>query len=422
MLLAPVFIILLLLLMAFFSGMEIAFVSSNKLRIELDKKQGGSVSGMVAWLSRRIEMVVATTLVGMNICLVLFSYLMAELLEPLLEKFITGDGWILLIQTLVATIIILFTAEFLPKTIFRARANRLLRFFSAPFLFLFSLLYPVTWFVVKLSDFLLRKILKSPGTTQLRQRVFSKVDLNNLVEENLDSPHSVESPEQEIKLFQNALDFSNVRLRDCMIPRTEIEAVPAETTLTELRDRFIETGYSRILIFDEDIDHITGYVHHSDLFRNPADIRSILRKVTLVTESMQANKLLTRMLHLRQNLAVVIDEFGGTAGLVTTEDILEEIFGEIEDEHDAPQEIEKKTGENEYTFSARLEIDYLNEAYDLDLPVSDEYETLAGLILFHYNSFPRVNETIRIEQFTFRILRSSRKKIDLVSLKVTSDK
>lgn len=419
--LLPLLILLLLLLMAFFSGMEIAFVSSNKLRIELDRKQGGGVSRMVSWLSRRMEMVVATTLVGMNICLVLFSYLMAELLEPLLEKYITGEGWILLIQTLIATLIILFTAEFLPKTIFRARSNRLLKLFSAPFLALFSLLYPITWFVVKLSDFLLRKILKSPGSSQLRQRVFSKVDLNNLVEENLDAPPSAESPEQEIKLFQNALDFSNVRLRDCMIPRTEIEAVPADTTLAELRDRFIETGYSRILVFDQDIDHITGYVHHSDLFRNPADIRSILRKVTLVTESMQANKLLTRMLHLRQNLAVVIDEFGGTAGLVTTEDILEEIFGEIEDEHDAPQETEKQTGDHEYLFSARLEIDYLNETYDLGLPASDEYETLAGLILYHYNAFPRVNETITIGKFTFRILRSTRKKIDLVSLKVMSD-
>ncbi|MFH0761294.1 MAG: hemolysin family protein [Bacteroidota bacterium] len=421
MLLVPILLVLLLLLMAFFSGMEIAFVSSNKLRIELDKKQGGGISRIVSWLSQRIELVVATTLVGTNVCLVVFSYLMAEQLEPLLEKFIRGDVWILLIQTLVATIIILFTAEFLPKTIFRARSNRMLKLFSVPFLILFILLYPVTWFVVKLSDFLLRKILKSPGSTQLRQRVFSKVDLNNLVEENLEGPHSDESPEQEIKLFQNALDFSSVRLRDCMIPRTEIEAVPADTTLTELRDRFIETGYSRILVFNHDIDHITGYVHHSDLFRNPADIRSILRKVTLVTESMQANKLLTRMLHLRQNLAVVIDEFGGTAGLVTTEDILEEIFGEIEDEHDAPQEMEKKTGDDEYLFSARLEIDYLNETYHLGLPVSDEYETLAGMILYHYNSFPRVNETIRIEKFTFRILRSSRKKIDLVSLKVTSD-
>jgi len=418
--LSSVFIVLMLLLMAFFSGMEIAFISSNKLRIELGRKQGGGAGRVVSWLSHRIEYVIATTLVGMNICLVIFSYLTARLLDPLLERFITGDAWILLIETLVATIIILFVAEYLPKTVFRARSNRMLRIFSGPFLMLYLILFPVTWFTVRLSDLLLRKVLKSPGSSQLRQRVFSKVDLNNLVQENLDHLPDDQSPEQEIKLFQNALDFSKVRLRDCMIPRTEIEAVPADTPVGELRNRFIETGYSRILVYDSDIDHITGYVHHSDLFRNPAGIAQILRKVSLVPESMQANKLLSRMLRKRRNLAVVIDEFGGTAGIVTTEDILEEIFGEIEDEHDSPPETEKRTGPGEYLFSARLEIDYLNETYGLGLPVSEDYETLAGLILYHHNSFPRVNETILIGSCSFRIVRSSRKKIELVAVKVMS--
>jgi len=414
-------ILLMIVLMAFFSGMEIAFVSSNKLRIELERKQGSVIGQLVGWLAQRLESVIATTLIGMNICLVIFSYLTAEQLEPVIEKYIQKEVWVLLIQTLIATLIVLFAAEFLPKTIFRAKANSLLRAFGVPFMILYLLLYPITWFTVTLSDFLLRRILRSSGSTQLRQRVFSKVDLNNLLQENFaDSGHD-ESPEQEIKLFQNALDFSKVRLRDCMIPRTEIEAVAAETTPEKLRHRFIETGYSRIPVFEEDIDHIIGYIHHSDLFRNPEDIKSIVRKIPLVPESMQANKLLSRMLHQRLNIAVVIDEFGGTAGMVTTEDILEEIFGEIEDEHDIQEEIEKQTGEGQYLFTARIEIDYLNEKYNLGLPVSEDYETLAGLILYYHPSFPRINETILIGPYTFKIIKSSRKKIDLVSLIVSAD-
>lgn len=414
-------ILIMLVLMAFFSGMEIAFVSSNKLRIELERKQGSVIGTMVGWMAQHIESVIATTLIGMNVCLVIFSYLIAEQFEPLLEKYIQTEGWILLIQTLIATLIVLFAAEFLPKTIFRAKANSLLRVFVIPFLLLYIILYPITWFTVKLSDFLLRRILHSPGSSQLRQRVFSKVDLNNLLQENLSDSSHEEQPEQEIKLFQNALDFSKVRLRDCMIPRTEIEAISVETTPEELRNRFIETGYSRIPVFEEDIDRIIGYIHHSDLFKNPESLRPIVRKMPLVPESMQANKLLSRMLHQRINIAVVIDEFGGTAGMVTTEDILEEIFGEIEDEHDIQEEIEKQTGEGQYLFTARLEIDYLNETYNLDLPVSEEYETLAGMILYYHPSFPRINETILIGPFTIRIIKSSRKKIELVSLIVSSD-
>jgi CBS domain containing-hemolysin-like protein len=414
-------IFLMLVLMAFFSGMEIAFVSSNKLRIELERKQGSLLGQLVGWLAQHLENVIATTLIGMNICLVIFSYLTAEQFEPVIKKYIEKEGWVLLIQTIIATLIVLFAAEFLPKTVFRAKANSLLRVFVVPFTLLYFILYPITWFTVGLSDFLLKRILRSPGSTQLRQRVFSKVDLNNLLQENLADTGHEESPEQEIKLFQNALDFSKVRLRDCMVPRTEIEAMPVDTTPEELRQRFIETGYSRIPVFEEDIDHITGYIHHSDLFKNPADLRSIVRKVPLVPESMQANKLLSRMLHQRLNIAVVIDEFGGTAGMVTTEDILEEIFGEIEDEHDIQEEIEKQTGEGQYLFTARLEIDYLNETYNLDLPVSEEYETLAGMILYYHPSFPRINETILIGPFTIKIIKSSRKKIELVSLIVSGD-
>jgi CBS domain containing-hemolysin-like protein len=408
--------LVMLVLMAFFSGMEIAFLASNKLRLELERKQGTMIGNLVGWLAQRMELAIATTLVGMNIGLVIFGFKAAEIFEPVLRRYIHGDGWILLIQTLAATTLVLFTAEFLPKTIFRIRSNQMLRAFSVPFAIIYIILLPVTWFVVRLSDFLLRKILKSPGSKQIRQMVFSKVDLNNLVLENLKDHHSEEGSDEEIKLFHNALEFSSVKIRDCMIPRTEIAAVSSDTPIEELRMKFIETGYSRLLVYEQDIDQITGYVHHSSLFRNPGSLNEIIRKIPNVPESMPANRLLTRLLRDHGNIAAVIDEFGGTSGLVTTEDILEEIFGEIEDEHDNPSLIEKKTANGEYLLSGRLEIDYLNDTYGFKLPTSDEYETLAGLILHYHQSFPRVNESIRIPGFVFRITSGNRKKIGVVGL------
>jgi len=414
-------LIIMLLLMGFFSGMEIAFLAANKLRLELDRKQGGMTGRLVGWLAARMELVIATSLVGVNVGLVVFGFKMAEIFEPIIGKYIQGDGWILLIQTLLATTMVLFTAEFLPKTVFRIRSNQMLRFFSVPFVIIYILLYPVTWFTVHLSDFLLRKILKSPGTKQIRQMVFSKVDLNNLVLENLNDSRGEEGTEEEIKLFHNAMEFSSVRIRDCMIPRTEIAAVPIESSIEDLRQKFIETGYSRILVYENDIDRITGYVHHSSLYRNPAGLSEIIRKIPNVPESMPANRLLTKLLRDHGNIAAVIDEFGGTSGVVTTEDILEEIFGEIEDEHDSPSLIEKRSANGEYQFSGRLEVDYLNETYGLNLPTSDGYETLAGLILHHHHSFPKTNETIYIPGFAFRITNSNRKKISIVALSLTDN-
>lgn len=411
-------IAIMLLLMAFFSGMEIAFLASNKLRVELDRKNSGIAGSLVSWLARRIELVIATSLVGANVCLVIFGFKAAEILQPFLSKFIRGDGWILLIQTLVATFMVLLTAEFLPKTIFRLRSNQMLRFFSVPFAAIYILLLPVTWFTVHLSDFLLRKVLKSPGSKQIRQMVFSKVDLNNLVVENMNEGRTEEGTEEEIKLFHNALEFSSVRIRDCMIPRPEIAAISSEATLDQLREEFISTGYSRLPVYEKDIDRITGYIHHSSIFHKPSDLASIIRKISMVPESMHASRLLTNLLRDHENIAVVIDEFGGTSGIVTVEDILEEIFGEIEDEHDDINLTEKNTADGEFLFSGRLEIDYLNDTYGLNLPASDEYETLAGLILFHHPSFPKVNETIRIPGFAFRITGSTRKKISIVALTV----
>ena len=405
---------LMLLLMAFFSGMEIAFVAANKLRVEVERSRSGMRGSLTSWLLARMEPVIATTLVGMNICLVIFGFRFAELVEPWLERHISGEGWILLIQTIAATALTLFTAEFLPKTIFRINPNRMLQLFVVPFAFFFIVLYPVTWFTVNLSDFLLRRILHSPGSKQVRQMVFSKVDLSNLVMENLRDGHTEEGDEEDLKLVHNALQFSSVRIRDCMIPRTEVVAVPVSTAIGELRQTFIASGYSRLPVYERDIDGIVGYVHTSSLFSDPGTMDGIIRKIRTVSESMPANRFLTRMLRDRENIAVVIDEYGGTSGIVTTEDILEEIFGEIEDEHDTPTLTEKVTGEGEYLFSGRLEIDYLNETYGLSLPTDESYETLAGLILHHHPSFPRINETIRIPGFSFRITGSSRKKISLI--------
>ncbi len=414
-------IAIMLLLMAFFSGMEIAFLASNKLRLELDRMQGSINGKVVGWLVVRMELVIATTLLGSNVCLVIFGFKSAEILEPWLSTFIHGEGWTLLIQTILATAMVLLTAEFLPKTIFRMRSNQLLRLFSIPFAVLYIILLPVTWSIVHLSDFLLRKILKSPGSRQVRQMVFSKVDLNNLVMENLHEGHSEEGSDEEIKLFQNALAFSSVRIRDCMIPRTEIAAAEAGVSIEELRQVFIQTGYSRLLIYEKDIDKITGYVHNSSLFKNPQALKDIIRKISMVPESMPANRLLAKLLREHGNIAVVIDEFGGTSGMVTTEDILEEIFGEIEDEHDNIELTEKRNANGEYLLSGRLEIDYLNDTYGFNLPVSEEYETLAGLILHFHSSFPKINETIRIPGFSFRITSSNRKKISVVALSLSDN-
>ncbi|MDD4646408.1 MAG: hemolysin family protein [Bacteroidales bacterium] len=413
------FLVLMLLLMAFFSGMEIAFVAANKLRVELDRKQGGMAGGLVGWLAGQMEMVIATSLVGMNICLVIFGFITADLFNPILAKFIHGEVWRLLLQTLIATALVLFFAEYMPKTIFRIRSNQMLRYFSLPYTIIYILLYPITWFTVHLADFLLRKVMKVPGSKQLRQMVFSKVDLTNLIHENLNDNNGDEGTDEEIRLFNNALEFSSVRIRDCMIPRTEIVALPVQASIEEFRQKFIETGFSRIVVYEDNIDRITGYVHHSSLFRNPSELGEIIRKIHAIPESMSASNLLSRMLRDHENIAAVIDEFGGTSGLVTTEDILEEIIGEIEDEHDSQELTEKKISDREYLFAGRLEIDYLNNVYNLDLPVSDDYETLAGLIL-HYNpSLPKVNETITIPGFSFRITGSSRKKIKQVSLTLT---
>lgn len=413
-------ILILLLLSAFFSGSEIAFVTSNKLKIELDKKQGKGASAIVAWFADRPDYFIATMLVGNNISLVVYGIQMALLLDPLITRFIPNEFGLLIVQTIIATIIILLTAEFLPKTLFRLRPNKMMNNLAVPLLFFYGILFPITWISIGLSNFLLKRIFHADPSTTENSRVFGRIDLTHLVQENMGDKGEDLEMEHEMKLFQNALDFSKVRLRECMIPRTEIIMIDVNDQIENLKQKFIETGYSRILIYEDNIDNIIGYAHHSDLFMKPDSIRGIVRPMAIVPESMPANKLLTQLLDEQQNAAIVVDEFGGTSGLVTTEDVLEEIFGEIEDEHDRLDWEEVLVKENEYLFSGRHEIDYLNEKYLLHLPESEEYETLAGLLLSHKESIPRTGDIIRIGRFEFRILKGTNTRIESVRLIVHS--
>ncbi len=409
-------ILLSILFSAFFSGMEIAFISSNKLRIELDKKQGAFGSRIISLFTSRPGEYIATMLVGNNISLVIYGIVMAILLEPAIRNFIKPDLAVLLIQTLISTLIILFAAEFFPKTVFRISPNFALKVFSIPVLFFYIILYPITWLVISISEFILRNIFGVPRDKESYPHVFGKVDLDDLVSESNPESGEILDAEHEIKIFQNALDFSNVRLRDCMVPRTEIVALQETSTIDDLRQKFIETGLSKILIYSDSTDNILGYVNSKELFKNPGDLKSMIMTIPHVPETMPANKLLQSFIKEHKSISVVVDEFGGTSGVVTMEDILEEIVGEIEDEHDTSELTEKQISENEFIFSARHEIDYLNEKYKLDIPKTDDYETLAGFILTHYESIPKLNDHISIESFTFQILDASETRIEMVQL------
>lgn len=411
-----IIIILSLLFSAFFSGMEIAFISSNKLRLELDIKQGHLTSRVISIFTARPGDYIATMLVGNNISLVIYGILMAILLEPLISRYTSSESTILVFQTILSTLIILFTAEFLPKTIFRLSPNFALRVFAIPVLIFYILLYPLTRLTIVISGFLLHNVMRVPRSKKAHPDAFGKIDLDNLVNESHAERDHQEEPEQEIKLFQNALDFSNVKLRDCMVPRTEIVAFDETVSMEELSAKFIETGLSKILIYRDSTDNIIGYVNSKELFKNPSDLPSMLMSLPIVPETMPANKLLQSFIRDNKSISVVVDEFGGTSGIVTMEDILEEIIGEIEDEHDTSELTEDKLNEHEYIFSARHEIDYLNEKYRLNIPESDDYETLAGLILFHCERIPKINDRIRIEGFVVRILDVSETRIELIHL------
>jgi len=402
--------------------MEIAFVSANKLRLELDKQSEPFNSKILRFVTADAGKYIATMLVGNNTALVIYGIAFATLLEPVFQIYVHSEFLILLFQTVISTFIILVFAEFLPKTLFRIFPNTLLNIFSFPLAFFYVVFFPVTRFTVEITSSFLKGFLKTDLNLSRKNPVFSRIDLDEFVKEtDAVGFEKKEKIETEVKLFKNALDFSKVKLREIMIPRTEIEMLDINSTINELRQKFVETGYSRILIYNESIDNIIGYIHSSVIFQNPESIKPYLKNVLIVPESMPANKLLSTFIQEHRSIAIVVDEFGGTAGMVTSEDILEEIFGEIEDEHDIRDIIEKKISENEYIFSGRAEIDLLNEKYFFELPETEEFETLAGFILFYHESIPKINSIIKIDKFHFKILKATNTKIELVKLTLSEE-
>lgn len=411
---------------AFFSGMEIAFVSSNRLRAEMDREKNGPSQRAIAYFYQHPNTFVSTMLVGNNIALVVYGILFARIFDATLFSSLSA-GLRVTADTLLSTMIVLFTGEFLPKTIFKANPNSMLTFFAVPAWICYVLLFPISRFAAQLSRGLMRLFgVKIPKEEQDKE--FSKVDLDYLVQSSIDNAKNEDEIEDEVKIFHNALDFSETKVRDCMVPRTEIEAVDMEDcTMEQLENRFVESGHSKMVVYRDDIDHIIGYVHSSDLFRlSPKangqqlnDNSQLVREMPYVPETMAASKLMHIFLQQKKSLAVVIDEFGGTSGLVSLEDIVEEIFGDIEDEHDNTQYVAKELGDGEYMLSARLEIEKVNELFDVGLPESDDYMTVGGLILHEYQSFPKLNEVVKIGRFEFKIIKNTMTKIELVRLKVT---
>ena len=412
-------ILLAIILSAFFSGMEIAFVASNRLRIELDRKQRVFGSRIIKLFTDNPGQYIATMLIGNNFSLVIYGLVFSKILGVLLTPVLGSDLLVLIINTLLSTAVILLVAEFLPKTIFIISPNFFLKFLSIPTLLFFFLFYPISKFTLAASNLFIRIFFKiNPGEKKQENLVFSKVDLDHFVNLSNQSKEESEPEHRDISIFQNALDFSNVKLRECMVPRTEIEAVEVRSSMEQLKEKFVETRLSRILIFQETIDNIIGYFELKDIFRNTSDIKSMIRKLAIVPETMPANKLLKLFVEEKKNIALVVDEFGGTSGMVTIEDVLEEIVGDIEDEHDTTDLTEKIVGHNEYILSGRFEIDYLNEKYHLHLPEEDDYETLAGMILFYHGSIPGNNDVIRIGNFVIKVLKASTTRLELVSLKI----
>lgn len=412
-----IYLLITMALSAFFSGMEIAFVSVDKLRFEMERKPG-VVSGILGYFFRNPNNFISTMLVGNNIALVIYGIFMAQIIEVnLLAGIISNHFVMVLVQTVISTLIILVTGEFLPKTLFKINPNLMLKVCAVPLLVCYVILFPVSKLASGLSYLFLRvfgvKINKDAS-----DKAFGKVDLDYFIQSSIDNADSREELDAEVKIFQNALDFSNIKIRDCIVPRTEVVAVDLTTSLEELKNLFVESGISKIIVYDGNIDNVVGYIHSSEMFRNPTDWRNNVKEVPIVPETMAAHKLMKLFMQQKKTIAVVVDEFGGTSGIVSLEDLVEEIFGDIEDEHDNTSYICKQIDEHEYVLSARLEIEKVNETFGLDLPESDDYLTVGGLILSRYQSFPKLHEVINIDDYQFKIVKVTATKIELVRLKV----
>lgn len=416
-------IVVSLLLSAFFSGMEIAYVSSNKIHIEIEKKQQGILAKVLGRLTASPSRFITTMLVGNNIALVVYGIYMGELLIHWIYPEFTGveslPFRVILVQTLLSTLLILLTAEFLPKVIFQIYANNLLKFFAVPAYVFFLIFSVISSFVIWISDLILKLFFKTSGDEV--QIAFSKTELGDYISEQVEGADEEDELDAEIQLFQNALEFSEVKAREVMIPRTEIKAVELHETPRNLARIFTETGYSKILVYKDTIDDIVGYVHSFELFKKPRTLKSVMMPVEYIPETMLISDVLAVLTKKRKSIAVVLDEYGGTSGIMTVEDIVEELFGDIQDEHDSISLEETRLGEKEFRFSARLEVDYINEEYKLDLPESENYETLGGLVVNHLEDIPEKGEEVRIGKYKFTILEVSNTKIDLLFLKILEE-
>ncbi|MEI6822318.1 MAG: hemolysin family protein [Bacteroidota bacterium] len=413
-------IVVTLLLSAFFSGMEIAFISANKLKIEVDKNNGLFSAKIVSRFIKTPSKFIGAMLVGNNIALVIYGIIMARILEPAISNILPQSFHssivILIIQTVIATLLILITSEFLPKVIFRINANFILNLLAIPATICYYFLYPIVFVFVGVSEYILKHWFK---VKFLHQDIpFTLIDVDNYIDEFTRDNLELSEIKQELQMFQNAIDFKSVKIRECMIPRNEIVAIDINDTIAELKDKFIETSLSRILIYEGTIDNITGFVHSHDILKNPDKINKVIKPIIYVPETLLANNLLTMFTEKRMSVAVVVDEFGGTSGMITTEDVIEEIIGEINDEYDVDELTEKKIADDEYIFAGRLEIDYLNDKYQLNLPESEDYETLAGLIIHYKESIPDLDDEIITDNFIFKILEASETKIEKVNLKI----
>jgi len=404
-------------LIGFFAGTEIAFISANKLNIELRKKQGTISGKILARFMENPSEFIGTSLVGVNVLLVIYGLLMTQLTEPILSQLpspFNSEYFQLLLDTLIATVIILFFAEFLPKAIFRAKADQVLAIFSIPMMLMYWILFPIAKVFVAISEFILKHLFNV--RIKEDQQVFNRVDLEVFVKQSLHG-HETDNNEVNTELFENALYLVNVKIRKCMVPRNEVEAIEVNTPIADVRKKFIDTKLSKIIVYENAIDNIVGYVHHLDLNRKPAKIKDILHSISAVPETMSAVDLMNRFTKERKSIAWVIDEFGGTAGIVTMEDVLEEIFGDINDEYDEQEHVEKQIAENEYIFSGRLELDYLNEKYGFDFP-TDDSETLSGYIIANHETIPKLKDRIIIDRNEFDILLANDTRIQTVKMKI----
>ena len=408
-------VVITLIFSAFFSGIEIAFVSSNKLKLELDKNSDSFISKTIAIFSKDESNFIATMLIGNNIALVIFSISMTELLHPFLQN-ISSSFLLLFTQTIISTIIILITAEFIPKAIFRINPNYMLKIFSLPLIFFYFLLYPIVFVMLAISGFVLKYIFRLE-INEVNQ-LFSKIDLDEYLESLTQYTNSNSGNNIEVEMLQNALELSNIKVRECMVPRTDMAAINIKSSVEQLLKLFIETKYTKIPVFKDNIDNIIGYVHSADLFKKPITIKSVMLPIPIVSESLTANEMLNTFIKKNKSIALVVDEFGGTSGLVTVEDVTEEIVGEIEDEHDIADIIDEKISDTEYLFSSRMEVDQINNKYNLELPESEEYETIAGLFLSLHEDIPIKGESIKYENKLLLIDSVDEKSIKLIRIMV----